>query len=81
MTDPTAIWRWISHFSSLFNSGSTYPLASVPGICIKKAGFDLEGFAKLSQRHDGEVVFVTLNATIIDLINASQRTKLSPGDR
>lgn len=33
----------------LFNSGSTYTVASVPRNFKKKAGADLEGLAKLSQ--------------------------------
>jgi hypothetical protein len=33
----------------LFNSGSTYTVASVPRSFKKKAGADLEGIAKLSQ--------------------------------
>jgi hypothetical protein len=56
-----------SRFFRLFNSGSLGPVASMPRRYKKKAGFDLEGVAKLSQNHDGEVVLSTLNAISISI--------------
>jgi hypothetical protein len=59
-------------FSPLFNSGGPEPVASAPGSFKQKDRFDLEGFAKLSQRHVGEGVLPTPNAADIGPVNASQ---------